>query len=217
MPNLLSKGLLAAALLAAAILLPQNAFAESTYENLFASIIYKGDKIGQVHYTIKYGPDGDIEEVRSRASVSVLGITLYRFTQDLEEIWQGQNLHRLHGDSNDDGSTYEALVTRTSSGFDSTLNGKPVDIPGNAFPNSMWHYAITEQNLLFNTIDLELRKVSVARRQETIKFHGQNVQAERFDFTGEWKATLWFNRDKHLLKANVLTNDRDIEILLDSQ
>jgi hypothetical protein len=39
---------------------------------------------------------------------------------------------------------------------------------------------------------------------------------DRFDFTGDWKASLWFDdSNKRLLKAHRYINDREIIITVD--
>jgi hypothetical protein len=50
-------------------------------EQFFASIFWDKKKIGQVHIRVTRGETGEIEELRARASVSMLGIKLYEFTQ----------------------------------------------------------------------------------------------------------------------------------------
>lgn len=204
-------------LVAAVLMLPATAGAEKRHENIFASIYLKDDKIGQIHYTAVFGPDGDVEELRTRASVSVFGIKLYAFTQDLHEVWRGGELQKLVGDTDDDGASYESRVSRTADGLDGELNGRPVDLPGNAFPDSIWHYQITEQTLLFNSVDLDLKKVQVSRSEETLELHGKKVQTERFQFTGDWKAVLWYDPDKQIVKARLNTAGREVDIVIDSR
>ncbi len=88
-------------------------------------------------------------------------------------------------------------------------------MPHNAFPNSVWHYEITEQSLLFDLIDLKLMKVEVAKKKESIKIDKKSVDAERFDFTGDWKATLWFDQNQQLLRLKYVVEGRDVIVTLD--
>jgi hypothetical protein len=164
-------------------------------ENHFASIHLDRDKIGQVHYTVTLDPEGAVEELRTRASVSLLGIKLLSFDQQLHEVWQDGGLRTLRGHTNDNGTAYDATVERAADGYSAALNGKPLTLPAEAFPASLWHYRITEQSLLFDLSDLRLMRVEVARRQESLSHHGQSVPAERFDFTGDWQGSVWFDDD----------------------
>ena len=52
-------------------------------EQFFASVLLDKKKIGQFHVRVNRAETGEIEELRARASVSMLGIRLYEFTHDL--------------------------------------------------------------------------------------------------------------------------------------
>ena len=62
-------------------------------EQFFASVYLDKKKIGQFHVRISRAETGEIEELRARASVSMLGVKLYEFTQDLTQTWRGGELH----------------------------------------------------------------------------------------------------------------------------
>jgi hypothetical protein len=79
----------------------------------------------------------------------------------------------------------------------------------------VWHYQITEQPLLFNLSDLRLMNVKVSKRDESVKVDGKSFDAERFDFTGDWQASLWFDKDQQLLKLEYKIKGRDVVVTLD--
>jgi len=198
------------------MLAPSAAYAESILENVFASVSLDGKKIGQIHFTLKSSPSGEIEELRTNASVSVFGINLYSFAQHLHETWRSGELQTLRSDADDNGKDEKARVTRVSDAYKAERNDKPVALPVTVFPDSIWHYRITKEPKLFNSVDLKVMNVSVASKAETITYLGKPTQAERFDFTGDWHATLWFGTNKRLLKAHRMVGDREIEITVDS-
>jgi len=189
--------------------------ADARQENHFATIQVDGKKIGQVHYTLERDEQGEIETLKTRASMSILGINLYSFSQDLNEQWASGELQAMDGHTDDDGDKYEVSLNREQDAYDAVLNDKSLTLPHNAFPNSVWHYQITEQSLLFDLIDLKLMKVEVDRSQESIKIDKKSVDAERFDFTGDWKATLWFDQDQQLLRLKYVVEGRDVIVTLD--
>lgn len=184
-------------------------------ENHFASIHLNRDKIGQVHYFIETNEDGEIEELKTRASVSVLGFKVFHFTQDLHEIWANGELQRLNGDTDDDGTSYEVTLTRDPAHYEGELNGETVTVPHDAFPASLWHYRITEQTLLFDLKDLRLLEVQVTESAETLSIDGQAIATSRFDFTGDWQGTVWFDQDRQFVKAAYQVDGRDVTVTLD--
>jgi len=189
--------------------------ADPQQENHFATIQVDGKKIGQVHYTLQRDEQGEIETLKTTASMSILGINLYSFSQDLNEQWASGELQSMDGHTNDDGKKFDVSLKREPDAYGAVLNDKSVTLPHNAFPNSVWHYEITEQSLLFDLIDLKLMKVEVAKSEESIKIDKKSFDAERFDFTGEWKATLWFDQDQQLLRLKYVVKDRDVIVTLD--
>jgi len=191
------------------------AAADKTHENHFATIQVDGKKIGQVHYTLTYDEQGEIEALKTNASYSVLGFEVYHFSQDLTERWQTGELQSMDGHTNDDGDKYQASVERKPDEYAGLLNGKGLTLPHDAFPNSVWHYQITEQSLLFNLTDLRLMNVQVSKREESVKVGGKSFDAERFDFTGDWQASLWFDQDQQLLKLEYKVDGRDVVVTLD--
>lgn len=188
--------------------------ADKTHQNHFATIQVDGKKIGQVQYTLTYDESGEIESLKTNASYSVLGFEVYSFSQDLTERWQSGELQSMDGHTNDDGKKYQASVERKSDDYAGVLNGNDLTLPHDAYPNSVWHYDITEQSLLFNLSDLRLMNVQVSKRPETVRIGGKSFDAERFDFSGDWQATLWFDQDRQLLKLEYKVDGRDVIVTL---
>jgi hypothetical protein len=195
--------------------LAAGAQAAARAENHFGSIFIDGKKAGQVHYTVEYGDGGEVETLKTRASLSILGIKLFNFEQNLHETWQSGALQTLNGRTDDDGTIYQAAVKRDPDAYQGTLNDKPVDLPGDAFPASVWHYAITEQTLLFDLKNLRLMRVKVTRKDETIKVNNVSTPTERFDLTGDWQASLWFNQDKLLVQFEYQVDSHKVSVTLD--
>jgi Domain of unknown function (DUF6134) len=213
--SLFGGAALAGVALAAQLAFVAGAQAAARAENHFGSILIDGKKAGQVHYTVEYGEDGQIDTLRTRASLSILGIKLFNFEQNLREDWQSGMLQSLKGRTDDDGKIFHTSVARSQDAYQATLNDKPVDLPINAFPASVWHYRITEQSLLFDLKNLKLMHVKVAKSDATIKVNGVKTPTQRFDVTGEWQASLWFNQDKFLVQFEYQVEGHKVLVTLD--
>jgi hypothetical protein len=184
-------------------------------ENRFGSIYVDGKKAGTVHYTIEYGSQGDVETLRTRASLSILGVKLFNFEQNLHEEWRGGELQRMTSRTEDDGKVYAASVVREPAGYKGTLNERPVALPGAAFPASVWHYAIVRQSLLFDLMALKPLKVTVARSEEPLEVAGRRESTERFDFSGDWRATVWFDAKKQLVRFEYPVQGHTVRVQLE--
>jgi hypothetical protein len=184
-------------------------------EQFFASVFLDKKKIGQFHVRINRAETGEIEELRARASVSMLGINFYEFTQDLTQTWQDGELQGLQGRADDNGTIYNLELGRQASDYGGSVNGKSVTLPAEAFPNSIWHYGILDHNLLFNEVDLQLLHVTIKHGTETITFDKRKVPAERVTISGDFDASTWFDEDKNFLMAELKIGGRKVAIRRD--
>jgi calcineurin-like phosphoesterase family protein len=188
--------------------------AHAADQNHFASIFLDGKKIGQVHYTVRTNDQGMVEEIKTRSSLSILGFQVYYFTQDLHEVWKSGELQNLQGNTDDHNTIYKSSLQRNPTEYDGVLNGKTLTLPHNAFPTSVWHYAITQKSLLFDLKDLRLMKVKVTKSEDPVTSVGRSIAASRFDFFGEWKASIWFDQNQQLLKMHYNVQGRDIVVAI---
>ena len=191
------------------------AYAAGRTENRFGSIHIDGKKAGQIHYTIEYGDSGDVETLRTRASLSILGLKVFNFEQNLHESWRRGELQQLRGRTDDDGKIYDATLERGPAKYSGALNGKPVELPDNAFPASVWHYAIVDRPLLFDLKMFKLMNVRTSRSKDTLTIAARKVEVERFDFSGDWTATAWFDAKRELRQFRHRVDGHEVIIRLD--
>ena len=185
-------------------------------QNHFASIYLDGKKIGQVQYTVRTNDQGVVEEIKTRSSLSILGFQVHYFTQDLHEVWKGGELQSMQGNTDDHSTIYKASLQRNPTEYDGVLNGKSLTLPHDAFPASVWHYAITQKSLLFDLKDLRLMKVKVTKTEDPVAAGGRSTAASRFDFSGDWRASLWFDQNQRFLKMHYNVQWREIVVTIDT-
>ncbi len=186
-----------------------------TVKNHFASILLGRKKIGQVHYTARHDKEGTLQELKTRASLSILGFEVYHHTLHTHEFWEAEKMKHLWGNANEDGTTYEMDLTRKPYDYIGTLNNQPIKLPADSFPTAVWHYAITEHTQLFSIPDLRLLNVKVQKSSDTVLIGNKQIPAEKFVFSGDWKATVWFDHDKQFLKWEYKVEGKNIVVLLD--
>lgn len=191
------------------------AYADKTQENIFASVYLKNDKIGHIHLTTVTNDKGQIEELRANASVSFLGMEVYGFTQNLTEKWLNGELQEMKGKTDDNGTPHEISLNRGTEGYEATYNLMDITLPIEAFPTSPWHYAITKNKLLFNIVDFELLTVQIKSEPDTIDIGNQSVETNKFTFTGEWSAILWFDKNNKFIKGDYDISGRQITVIVD--
>ncbi len=183
--------------------------------NHFASVYIDGDKVGQVHVTMIPDPSGEIVNIKTHASMSVLGIEVYHFNQQLNETWKGSELQALTATTDDDGTKYDVSLARTANGYEGTVNGDEVDLPADSYPGSFWQYAITKATAIFDLKDLALWQVDVSKSDQALDIDGTSIPTERFLFTGEWKGDLWFDEDHKIVQFSNKIRGHDVEVVMD--
>jgi hypothetical protein len=99
--------------------------------------------------------------------------------------------------------------------YDVVLNGKPLTLPHDAFPTSVWHYKITQKSLLFDLKDLRLMKVKVSESKDAVSIGERSIPASRFDFSGEWEISVWYDQNKQLLKIKYKIRGREVVVTMD--
>ena len=185
------------------------------HQNQFASIMLGKKKIGHVHFMTKHDDKGILQELKTRSSLSILGIEVYHHNMHVHEIWKDGEMQRLWGSTDDHGDIIEINLQRNLDNYSGTLNNSVVTLPHNAFPTAVWHYAITQHLLLFSIPGLELANVKVTKSAEKVKVGKKWIPAEKFVFTGDWGATVWFDSQQQFLKWAYKVKGRDVVVVLD--
>jgi Family of unknown function (DUF6134) len=184
-------------------------------EQFFASVFLDKKKIGQFHVRISRAETGEVEELRARASVSMLGVKLYEFTHDLTQTWRAGELQALQGVADDNGTKYDLQLTREAKNYSGKVNNKTVTLPIEAFPNSIWHYGIVDHPLLFNEVDLKLLKVTTTQGNDTVEVDRKKIPAKKVTIKGEFAATVWFDQDRNFVMAELPIAGRKVIVRRD--
>jgi hypothetical protein len=132
------------------------------------------------------------------------------------EFWKDEEMEHLWGSANENGKVYDIDLRRQPDGYSGVLNGQEIRLPDNSFPTAVWHYAITEHTTLFSIPELNLLNVSVKKSQDTVQIGKQDIAAEKFEFSGDWDAIIWFDHNRQFLKWQYKFKGRKVVVLLDS-
>ncbi len=186
-----------------------------TLQNHFASVFLSGEKIGSVHFTTRHDAGGVLQELKTRSSLSIFGREVYHYSLHTHELWEEGNMKRLWGTANENGVRYQIELDREPGGYSGILNGQAVELPANSFPTAVWHYAITQHTTLFSLPQLNLLNVNVKKSEDSLVIGETKVDAEKYKFTGDWKATIWFDSDGQFLKWQYKVKGRTVTVVLD--
>jgi hypothetical protein len=179
-----------------------------------AAIYVDGDRAGTAHFSRRENGGEQIDQVDSEVSIEFLGLDVFEFDQNVRQEWTDGRLQSLDGRTNDDGDVFVTSLQRSDDGaLSGTLNDRPVTLPADAFPISVWHYEITRRDTLFDVKDLELREVEVARATDTLEVDGRTIETERFDFSKGWDATVWYDEQQRLVRFRYTRSRHEIVVV----
>ena len=126
-------------------------------------------------------------------------------------------MEHLWGQANDDGKVYDVDLKRKPFGYAGILNKQTIELPENSFPTAVWHYAITQHRILFSIPELNLLKVEISKTDDTVRIGDESIAAEKFEFSGDWEATVWFDADRQFLKWQYKVKGRTVIVLVDPE
>lgn len=160
---------------------------------LVFDVMREGTDIGDHRYVFR--EDGDALSVQVETDVAVrlplIGVTVFRFEHDSQELWRGGKLSALQSKTNDDGKAHQLDLADAG-----------------AFPASLWNDAILEQTILLNTVDGRSMATSVVDvGPETVLAGDKVLPAHHYRLSGDLERDLWYDATGMLVKVAFTGDD----------
>lgn len=191
----------------AAALSPETA-ATGTY---VYQVMRDGDVVGEQRADFeRRGSDlSVITEVR--INITLLGLSLYDFTQRIEEKWVAGQLVELRSIANDDGNHRDVRLQRKGDRLVGSYDGKQRDLPGYLIPTTLWNSAATGHSAVLETVKGRERSTRVTEAGvEQLTLPIGVVQARHYVFTGEFSREVWYNDAGVLVASQMEAKDGSI-------
>ncbi|MEZ5831370.1 MAG: DUF6134 family protein [Dongiaceae bacterium] len=170
-----------------------------------------GDVVGEQRSDFERRGD-DLRVVTDvRINVTLLGITIYDFTQRIEELWQKGVLMSLSSVAVDDGDTRNVQLKRDGQRLIGTYDGKKRDLPGDLIPTTLWNSAVVEQNSVLETTKGRERSFTVTQKGvEQVKLPIGSVSARHFVFSGDFAREAWYDDQGILVASQMAAKDGSV-------
>jgi len=166
-----------------------------------------GQPIGQQR--MEFVNDGEKLRVLSHTElgVSLLGMTLYGFNQQVEEVHSGGKLMSLTSEADDDGTDRKVSLTLQGELLKGDYNGNDRAIDPKLITSLFWQMPPMGETQLIDTLRGKVRDVNVKDLgPETLTLPVGRVETRHYRLTGEWKRDLWYDANG-LLMAGELEKD----------
>jgi len=146
-----------------------------------------------------------------RINVTLLGISVYDFSQRIEEKWAQGVLMELRSDADDDGNHRTVRLARNGERLVGSYDGKERDLPGYLIPTTLWNSAAVGHSAVLDTVRGRERDVRVEDKgMEQLKLPIGTIQARHYVFTGEFNREVWYDESGVLVAGQLEAKDGSI-------
>ena len=166
------------------------------------SVWRSGSEIGQHHVT--FMRDNGTLTVRSLFDIAVklLGITVFRYKYQSQEIWRDGELAQLDSTIDDDGTPH-SVQAKAEGGKLSVVGPEaphePVTLP--ILPSTHWNAQVITASRVLNTLSGKVNQIKlVPVGVESVPVGSAQRQATHYRYTGDIQAESWYDSDGHWLK-----------------
>jgi hypothetical protein len=176
------------------------------------TITRDNDPIGtqKLEFTAE-GADGLLVVTDVDIDVRILGLSVYRFTQHIEERWQGGKLYALTSRTDDDGDERLVELGREGDRLKGHFNSKARDVDGNLIPSTLWHPNAINQTAVLDTVRARVHQVTVTDKgRVAVVLPTGQLDARRYAFNGELNRDVWYGPDATILVAEMKAKDDSI-------
>jgi hypothetical protein len=127
-------------------------------------------------------------------SVSLLGMTLYDFKQQVEEVHQDGKITSLISEADDDGKDRKVNLTLQGDLLKGDYNGGARAVEPTLVTSLFWQKPALGQTQVLDTVRGKVRDVSVKDLGvETLSLPVGRIETHHYQMTGEWKRDLWYD------------------------
>lgn len=138
--------------------------------------------------------DGATEvEIATQVQVSVGGMQVYEFAQNVREVWRERRLVSLSARSNDNGARHTVELAPSAGKSLLVVDGKQLEVPAEVATTSLWHPFMLKRPALVDTLHGELAQFKTRDEGEvSIRLGDRDVAARYYVVNGGIKRRLWY-------------------------
>jgi hypothetical protein len=163
-----------------------------------------GSPIGQQR--MEFVSDGEKLRVLSHTelSVSLLGMSLYGFNQQVEEVHAGGKLMSLSSETDDDGTDRKVNLTLQGDLLRGDYNGDKRAVDPKLTSSLFWQKPPLGETQVLDVLRGKVRDVKMRDLgTETLMLPVGRIETHHFQMSGEWKRDLWYDANGVLIAGEL--------------
>jgi hypothetical protein len=155
---------------------------------------------------------GDGEKLRiishTQLDVTLLGMSLYGFDQQTEELRDGGRIISLTSEADDDGKDKKVSLTLQGDLLKGDYNGTQRNLDPTLVTSLFWQKPATGDTQVINCLNGKVRDVTVTDvGAETLSLPIGKVETRHYRVAGELKRDLWYDANSILVAGEAIAND----------
>ncbi|WP_300396142.1 DUF6134 family protein [Henriciella sp.] len=142
-------------------------------------------------------------------------ITLFRYSLDATETWEGGNLVALEGSTNDDGDKESVSATADTGSLKVDGTGYTGSAPISIIPSSHWNIQQVFSSEILSTENGELLETDVTNLgHDTIEVNGEPVNTTHYRLKSDLTVDLWYDEQNRWVQLSFDARGQRIEYRL---
>ncbi len=165
------------------------------------SVWRSGSEIGQ--HRVTFATEDGALKVHSTLNlvVKLLGIAVYHYDYQSDEVWRDGVLTELNSSVNDNGTPTKVEARQVDGKLSVTGPASHETVTGAILPSTHWNPQTIEADRLLNTLDGKIDMVKlVPLGVESVPVGTGQVQATHYRYTGDIQAESWYDAAGHWVK-----------------
>lgn len=201
----MGKALRLAAVAVALLVAPAAALASELRD---FRVLRNGEDIGHHRVAISRAGDDTKVKVEIRLRVTLGPLTLFRYSHDADETWQGDRLVALHSTTDNDGRQEYLSISSGRDGLVAAGSRYSGRLPADAMPTSYWHPDFVRRSHYIDSQNGRQLDLKIERRMvELASLDRAAVPAQRFQFSGDVNLSLWYDESGNWVKTAFVASD----------
>lgn len=193
---------------------PSPVFAKEAHATTLAYDIFRNEEpVGT--YVFDIVEDGSARTVHAvmQIEIRLLQVPIYKASHERRDIWAGDSLLSLKGQSRYNAKSYEMEVTQRGGARLLTVNGVTEKLDTPCFPFVPW-LPEGQASMLLLTEKGRLMKLSISDLgNETRRVGGDEMRLHHYVYRGDWERHAWYDQNGSLALMTYDLNGAQIRIM----
>jgi len=172
------------------------------------SVERKGKTIGSHKTNISTQGGRTTVDIAMRLKAKFLGVPVYRFRYDSNEVWINNQLETLAVSVDENGKKSRLMGKMAGSQFSWRQGGVDQRTNGSVFPSNHWNSEVLKQSRVLNTLTGNLANVQIRKAgTDVLNCRRGKRKANRYQYSGDLNVEAWYDDNRNWVGLRFKSKD----------